>query len=207
MVGFNSYNGVNMHQNGYLVNEVLKGELGFEGVVLTDWNGGLRFGAAHTVINAGIDVAMQPGNHEEFMADLKSSVLDQTVDISRIDDAIRRILRMKFRLGLFTDPFAKKEFSAQVGSDEHRAVARRAVRESLVLLKSENDVLPLDKSERIAVVGAHGNNSGMQSGGWSIHWQGQKESYRGATTILGGIRAVAPQVEYAEAGCYGEMAA
>ena len=207
MVGFNSYNGVNMHQNGYLVNDVLKGELGFDGVVLTDWNGGLRFGAAHTVINAGIDIAMQPENHEEFMADLKSSILDQTVDISRIDDAVRRILRMKFKLGLFVDPFAKQEFSALVGSAQHRAVARQAVRESLVLLKSENGALPLDPNGSIAVVGAHGNNSGLQSGGWSIHWQGQKESYRGATTILDGIRAVATNVEYAEAGCYEGMTA
>jgi beta-glucosidase len=207
MVGFNSYNGVNMHQNGRLVNDVLKRELGFDGVVLTDWNGGLRFGAAHTVINAGIDMAMQPGNHEEFMADLKSSVLDHTVDISRIDDAVRRILRMKFKLGLFVDPFAKKEFSAMVGSARHRAVARQAVRESMVLLKSENGVLPLDPNGSIAVVGAHGNNSGLQSGGWSIHWQGQKENYRGSTTILEGIRAVAADVEYAEKGCYEGMAA
>ncbi|MBT8049037.1 MAG: glycosyl hydrolase [Xanthomonadales bacterium] len=207
MAGFNSYNGVNMHQNGYLVNEVLKGELGFQGVVLTDWNGGLRFGPAHTVINAGIDMAMQPGNHEEFMADLKSSVLDKTVAISRIDDAVRRILRLKFKLGLFADPFAKTEFSALVGSHDHRAVARQAVRESLVLLKSENSMLPLKPEDRIAVVGTHGNNSGLQSGGWTIHWQGQKDNYRGATTIVDGIRAVAPQTEYAEAGCYEGMAA
>jgi len=207
MVGFNSYNDVNMHQNGYLVNDVLKGELQFEGVVLTDWDGGMRFGAPHTVINAGIDMAMQPGNHEEFMTALKASVLDQTVKTERIDDAVRRILHLKFNLGLFTDPFAKKEFSARIGIPEHRAVARQAVRDSLVLLKSENGVLPLDPADAIAVVGEHGDNSGLQSGGWSIHWQGQTESYRGATTILGGIRAVAPNVEYAPAGCYPEMSA
>lgn len=207
MVGFNSYNGVNMHQNGYLVNDVLKGELGYDGVVLTDWNGGLRFGAAHTVINAGIDIAMQPGNHEEFMADLKSSVADGTVGISRIDDAVRRILQLKFKLGLFADPYAKKEFSAAVGSPGHRIIARQAVRESLVLLKSENGVLPLDPSAAIAVIGEHADNSGLQSGGWSIHWQGQTESYRGATTILDGIRAVAPQTEYAQAGCSRGMSA
>jgi beta-glucosidase len=86
-------------------------------------------------------------------------------------------------------------------------VARQAVRESLVLLKSENSVLPLDPNGSIAVVGAHGDNSGLQSGGWSIHWQGQKESYRGATTILEGIRNVAPGVEFAEEGCYEGMAA
>ena len=202
MVGFNSYNGINMHQHRALVTDVLKGELGFAGVVVTDWNGGQRFGPAHTVINAGIDIAMQPGNHTAFMADLESSVMDGTVPMSRIDDAVRRILSLKFKLGLFTDPFAKREFASSVGSAEHRAVARRAVRESLVLLKSENDALPLDPDEKIAVVGAHGNNSGLQSGGWSIHWQGQTHSYRGATTIYEAISAVGSNVEYVENGCY-----
>lgn len=207
MVGFNSYNGKNMHQHAELIAGVLKGELGFEGVVITDWNGGLRFGDPHTVINAGVDIAMQPGNHEEFMASLKSSVNDQTVPMSRIDDAVRRILRMKFKLGLFADPFAKKEFADSVGSEEHRTVARQAVRESLVLLKSENGALPLSPSEKIAVVGRHGNNSGLQSGGWTIHWQGQSHSYAGATTIYDAIRAVGSDVEYAENGCYADMAA
>lgn len=207
MVGFNSYNGHNMHQHTHLVTDVLKGELGFEGVVVSDWNGGLRFGDPHTVINAGIDIAMQPGNHNEFMAKLKASVLDQTVPMSRIDDAVRRILTMKFNLGLFSDPFAKKEFAESVGSPAHRAVARQAVRESLVLLKSDNDALPLSSSDSIAVIGKHGNNSGLQSGGWSIHWQGQAESYRGATTIFDGIKAQGTQVEYAEHGCYPDMPA
>ena len=207
MVGFNSYNGINMHQHRVLVTDVLKGELGFAGVVVTDWNGGQRFGAAHTVINAGIDIAMQPGNHREFMADLKSSVMDGTVPMSRIDDAVRRILLLKFKLGLFTDPFAKQEFADKVGSDEHRAVARQAVRESMVLLKSENGALPLDSAAKIAVVGAHGNNSGLQSGGWSIHWQGQTHNYRGATTIYEAISAVGADVEYAESGCYEGMEA
>jgi beta-glucosidase len=207
MVGFNSYNGHNMHQHTHLVTDVLKGELGFEGVVVSDWNGGLRFGAPHTVINAGIDIAMQPGNHDEFMAKLKASVLDNTVPMSRIDDAVRRILTMKFNLGLFVDPFAKKEFAASVGSAAHRTVARQAVRESLVLLKNDNDALPLSSSESIAVVGSHGNNSGLQSGGWSIHWQGQTESYRGATTIYDAIKEQGTQVEYAEQGCYPDMLA
>ncbi|TWX67271.1 glycosyl hydrolase [Colwellia demingiae] len=207
MVGFNSYNGHNMHQHTHLVTDVLKGELGFEGVVVSDWNGGLRFGDPHTVINAGIDIAMQPGNHNEFMAKLKASVLDQTVPMSRIDDAVRRILTMKFNLGLFSDPFAKKEFAKSVGSPAHRAVARQAVRESLVLLKSDNDALPLSSSDSIAVIGKHGNNSGLQSGGWSIHWQGQTENYRGATTIYDGIKAQGMHVEYAEQGCYPDMLA
>ena len=207
MVGFNSYNGVNMHQHAELVTGVLKGELGFKGVVVTDWNGGIRFGEPHTVINAGIDIAMQPGNHEEFITQLKDSVNDKTVPMSRIDDAVRRILRMKFNLGLFADPFAKEEFADSVGSTAHRAVARQAVRESLVLLKSENNALPLRSQEAIAVVGSHGNNSGLQSGGWTIRWQGVTESYSGATTILDAIQAVSSNVEYAENGCHSDMAA
>ncbi|GAA0856268.1 glycoside hydrolase family 3 protein [Aliiglaciecola litoralis] len=207
MVGFNSYNSVNMHQHTHLVTDVLKGELGFNGVVITDWNGGLRFGEPHTAINAGVDIAMQPANHDEFMGKLKASVLDGTVPMSRIDDAVRRILTLKFKLGLFSDPFAKEEFAQRIGSDEHRAVARQAVRESLVLLKSDNNALPLDPSDSIAVVGAHGHNTGLQSGGWSIHWQGQTESYRGATSIFEAINKVGSNVEYAEYGCYEGMAA
>ncbi|WP_260681660.1 glycoside hydrolase family 3 protein [Aliiglaciecola sp. M165] len=207
MVGFNSVNGINMHQHTHLVTDVLKNELGFDGVVLTDWNGGIRFGEPHTVINAGVDIAMQPGNHEEFMGKLKASVLDNIVPMTRIDDAVRRILKMKFELGLFADPFAKSEYAVKVGAPSHRAVARQAVRESLVLLKSDNNALPLSPDEAIAVVGEHGHNSGLQSGGWSIHWQGQTESYLGATTILDGISAVANQVEYAQNGCYEGMEA
>lgn len=207
MVGFNSYNGINMHQHTELVTDVLKGELGFKGVVVTDWNGGLRFGPPHTVINAGIDIAMQPGNHKKFMTELKASVEDSTVPMTRIDDAVRRILRMKFNLGLFADPYAKQELVDTVGSAEHRAVARQAVRESLVLLKSESRVLPLSPSDNLAIVGRHGNNSGLQSGGWTIRWQGLTESYAGATTILDGIRAINANVEYAENGCYAEMTA
>ncbi len=207
MVGFNSYNGVNMHQHAYLVTDVLKRELGFEGVVLTDWNGGLRYGPPHTVINAGVDIAMQPGNHDEFIGLLRDSVTDGTVPMSRIDDAVSRILKLKFDLGLFSDPFAKSAFSASVGSDAHRRVARQAVRESLVLLKSENQVLPLDPDEPIAVIGGHAASSGLQSGGWSINWQGTTGNYRGATNILQAIQAVADRVEYAESGCRPDMAA
>lgn len=201
MVGFNSVNGTNMHQNKYLVQDVLKGQLGFDGVVITDWLGGTRWGEPHTVINAGIDIAMQPANHDEFMAKLKETVLDGTVSMDRIDDAVRRILELKFDLGLFNDPFAKKELSALVGSTQHREVARQAVRESLVLLKSEANALPLQANENIAVVGEHANNSGLQSGGWTMHWQGQTHSYANSTTILDGIQAFAPEVQYQPMGC------
>lgn len=207
MVGFNSVNGINMHQHQYLVADVLKGELGFQGVVLTDWNGGIRYGEPHTVINAGVDVAMQPGNHDEFMSKLEGSVKDGTVSMTRIDDAVRRILTMKLNLGLFKDPFGKREFSLRVGATEHREVARQAVRESLVLLKSENNVLPLSTSDNIAVIGEHADSTGLQSGGWSINWQGTTESYAGATSIVDGIRNIAPNTEYLAQGCTADMLA
>jgi beta-glucosidase len=201
MVGFNSVNGINMHQHEYLVQNVLKGQLGFNGVVVTDWLGGTRWGEPYTVINAGIDIAMQPANHDEFMSKLKATVIDGTVSMQRINDAVTRILGLKFNLGLFKDPFTKKEFSALVGSTVHREVARQAVRESLVLLKSEANALPLKSTDKIAVVGEHANNSGLQSGGWSIHWQGQKHNYATATTILDGIHGFAPEAEYHTMGC------
>jgi beta-glucosidase len=207
MVGFNSVNDINMHQHTYLVRDVLKGQLGFQGVVLTDWLGGTRFGAPHTVINAGIDIAMQPGNHDEFMSQLKVSVLDGTVSQARIDDAVQRILTLKFKLGLFKDPLVKQEFAQLVGSKEHRDIARQSVRESLVLLKSNDNILPLKENEAIAVVGSHADNSGLQSGGWSIHWQGQTTSYAGATTILDGIRNINQRVEYNLEGCTESMTA
>lgn len=206
MVGFNSVNGINMHQHQHLVTNVLKNELGFEGVVLTDWNGGIRWGEPHTVINAGIDIAMQPGNHDEFMSQLEASVLDGTVTMDRIDDAVRRILNMKFNLGLFSSPLATAEYSKMVGKQAHRDVARQAVRESLVLMKNE-DVLPLEKGDKVAVIGEHGNLSGLQSGGWSIRWQGQYQSYSGATTILDGIRDINPDAEYFAEGCSVDMQA
>ncbi len=207
MVGFNSVNGINMHQHEYLVQDVLKGQLGFDGVVITDWLGGTRWGEPHTVINAGIDIAMQPANHDEFMAKLKATVLDGTVSMARINDAVIRILGLKFDLGLFKDPFAKKELSALVGSTVHREIARQAVRESLVLLKSQANVLPLKFTDKIVVVGEHANNSGLQSGGWSINWQGQKHSYAAATTILDGIHRFAPEAQYQPMGCTADMQA
>ncbi len=206
MVGFNSVNGINMHQHTHLVTNVLKGELGFDGVVLTDWNGGIRWGEPHTVINAGVDIAMQPGNHDEFMSKLEASVLDGKVPITRIDDAVRRILNMKYDLGLFSSPFAKSEFSELIGQQEHRDIARQAVRESLVLMKNDG-VLPLNKNDEVAVIGEHGHLAGLQSGGWSIRWQGQYQSYSGSTTILEGIREINPDAEYYAQGCPVDMEA
>ncbi len=201
MVGFNSVNGVNMHQNQELVKETLKKKMGFEGVVLTDWNGGLRYGPAHTVINAGVDLAMQPGNHKEFIDDLRSSVKDGTVSMERINDAVTRIIKLKLKVGAFKQPLFDEEDEYEIGSQENRAVARQAVRDSLVLLKNQNKALPLSAEDKIVVVGEHGNNTGLQSGGWSIHWQGQTENYEGATTIFEGILAENPNSSFQAGTC------
>ncbi|MFN5547635.1 MAG: glycoside hydrolase family 3 C-terminal domain-containing protein, partial [Bacteroidota bacterium] len=111
-----------------------------------------------------------------------------TIAMARIDDAVRRILRQKFRVGAFRQPFADAGLISKIGIQEHRQVARQAVRESLVLLKNEDGLLPLNKNKRLVVVGEFADNAGMQSGGWTVNWQGSTESYPGATTILAGIR-------------------
>ncbi|NNC33819.1 MAG: glycoside hydrolase family 3 C-terminal domain-containing protein, partial [Croceitalea sp.] len=109
-----------------------------------------------------------------------------------IDDAVRRILRQKFRLGLFEDPFPNSDLIAKIGNPEHRNISRQAVRESLVLLKNDNRLLPLAKNlDKIVVVGEHANSSGLQSGGWTINWQGTEENYAGATNIPEGIKKIA----------------
>jgi beta-glucosidase len=201
MVGFNSVNGVAMHQHGELIQDTLKNRLGFEGVVLTDWDGGLRYGPPETVINAGVDMAMQPGSHQEFIEKLESAILEKRVSMDRINDAVRRILRLKIKTGVFKRPYFAHDGQPAVGTSERRSVARQAVRESLVLLKSENSVLPLAENQTVYVVGEHADNAGLQSGGWSIHWQGQTESYRGATTILNGIKAMSDKVIHEPSQC------
>jgi beta-glucosidase len=127
-----------------------------------------------------------------FQRGLKRGLEDGSVSMERIDDAVRRILRQKFRLGLFENPFPDPAFIPRIGAQDHRDKARQAVRESLVLLKNENKALPLQAAnQKIVVVGEHADNAGLQSGGWTVHWQGMHESYKGATTILEGIRRYA----------------
>ncbi len=192
MASFNSMSGQFMHAHKYWITDVLKGELGFEGIMVSDWKAYSRFGE-NAIINAGIDVVMAvDGDLDMFHEGLKAGVESGEVPMSRIDDAVRRILTQKFRLGVFDNPFPNPDLIPQIGIQKHREVARQAVRESLVLLKNKGNVLPLDKKlKKIVVVGEHADNSGLQSGGWSINWQGSTENYSGATTILTGIRKMA----------------
>ena len=192
MVSFSSWNGVKMHAQRYLLTDVLKGELGFQGFVVSDW-GGINqvdpdyYKAVVTAINAGIDMNMVPYYYQMFIDTMKQAVMNGDITQERIDDAVRRILRAKFMLGLFENPYGDPSLAVTVGSDEHRALARQAVRESLVLLKNDNNALPIDKNvPTILVAGI--NSTGVQAGGWTLEWQGEQRDTLEGTTILEGIQ-------------------
>jgi beta-glucosidase len=200
MVSYSSWNGVKMHGNKFLLTDILKGELGFRGFLVSDWAAIDQISPDYKYdieqsINAGLDTIMIPGgpgrpnNYIDFIDDLKALVAEGKVPQSRIDDAVRRILRIKFQLGLFAGTATDPKLTATIGSPEHRAVARQAVRESLVLLKNEKHVLPLSKKiKRLAVVGVAADDLGMQCGGWTIDWQGRRGNVtHGGTTLLAAI--------------------
>ena len=192
MASFNTLEEIPMHANRAMITDVLKDSLGFDGLVVSDWKGYSRFGEEE-IVNAGIDMVMAvDGDLDLFQQGVKNAVNDGVIPMERIDDAVRRILRQKFRLGLFDNPFPDAGLISKIGIEAHRNVARQAVRESLVLLKNEDEILPISKSTpKIVVVGEHANNSGLQSGGWTVDWQGKTEDYAGATTILAGIKKLA----------------
>jgi beta-glucosidase len=192
MVSFSSWNGVKMHAQRYLITDVLKGELGFHGFVVSDW-GGINqvdpdyYQAVVTAINAGIDMNMVPNYYQKFIGTMKFAVMNGDIPQERIDDAVRRILRAKFMLGLFENPYGDPSLAVTVGSEEHRALARQAVRESLVLLKNDNNALPIDKNvSTILVAGI--NSTGFQAGGWTLEWQGEQRNSLVGTTILEGVQ-------------------
>lgn len=190
MASFNKMDGISMHAHKALITDLLKGEMKFDGIVVSDWKGYSRFGE-NDIINAGIDMVMAvDGDLEGFQNGLKEAVSSGVVPLTRIKDAVRRILRQKFRLGLFDKPFPDSKLINKIGLKKHREVARQAVRESLVLLKNEDNILPLNRDAKIVVVGEFGDNSGLQSGGWTVNWQGTNENYRGATTILEGFNKI-----------------
>ncbi|KAF6168630.1 hypothetical protein GIB67_005242 [Kingdonia uniflora] len=186
MVSYSSWNGVKMHANPYLINQVLKQEMGFQGFVISDWEGVDRISSppglyykesVKAAVNAGIDMVMVPYNYNRFITDLMDLVVSGEVPMSRIDDAVTRILRVKFISGLFQRPMADRTLLRMVGHKKHRELAREAVRKSLVLLKNGKDkkkpMLPLSKNaERILVAGTHANDIGYQCGGWTITWEG-----------------------------------
>ena len=189
MTSFNTMNGVSMHTHRSYILDTLKHVMNFDGIVISDWKGYSKFGN-NRIINAGIDMVMAvDGDLDYFQKELKKGVDTDFVSIARINDAVKRILRQKFRLGLFTNPLQDSTLISKIGNKEHRDIAKQAVRESLVLLKNKNTILPISKkTSKIVVVGEHANSSGLQSGGWTLSWQGTAKNYKGATTILEGIQ-------------------
>lgn len=203
MASFTSWQDTRMHGHKYLLTDVLKNQMGFDGLVVGDWNGH-SFIPGCTVLDcpeslmAGLDIYMVPDpNWKELYKNLLAQAKSGEVTAERLDDAVRRILRVKLRAGLFekgapsTRPLAgKKEV---LGAPEHREIARQAVRESLVLLKNKNNLLPLARKQHVLVAGDGADNIGKQSGGWSVSWQGTGNSnsdFPGGTSIYGGINQV-----------------
>jgi beta-glucosidase len=209
MVSFSSINGEKMHASKHWITEVLKGELGFKGFVISDWAGvaqldgdGNTYSASDVDegINAGIDMVMVPQDYRGFQQMLTQEVKAGHIKQARIDDAVSRILTAKFELGLFEHPFADTKLTKTIGSKAHRALARRAVAESLVVLKNDGHVLPLKKDERILVAGKNADDIGAQSGGWTITWQGGMGPITPGTTILQGLKAADSHVDYSVDG-------
>jgi len=201
MASYNSWNGEKMHGNRSLLTGVLKERMGFEGFIVGDWNGhgqvkGCRATDCPAAINAGLDMYMAPDSwralYESLLAEVKSGV----VPMQRLDDAVARILRVKLRMGLFEAGAPSHRPGAgrfsTLGSPEHRELARRAVRESLVLLKNNGGLLPLAPQQHVLVTGDGAHNYAKQSGGWTLTWQGtgaDNTRFPGATSVWEGIRA------------------
>jgi beta-glucosidase len=189
MVSRDSLNGEKISGNKYLLTDLLKNELGFKGFLVSDW------GAVDQIsddyykdiiisINAGMDMVMLPADYDTFMNNMSSAVNNGQIPIERIDDAVTRILAAKKSIGLLTESMPLKDLTKDVGSKEHREVARRAVRESLVLLKNDNQTLPLKDPKNILIVGRAADDIGMQAGGWTIEWQGDHGDTTPGTSIL-----------------------
>nr|KJB83718.1 hypothetical protein B456_013G260700 [Gossypium raimondii] len=202
MASYSSWNGRQLHADHFLLTEILKDKLGFKGFVISDWEaldrlteprGSNYCYCISTAVNAGVDMVMVPLRYKQFMDDLTFLVESGEVLMSRIDDAVERILRVKFVAGLFEYPFSDRSLLDIVGCKLHRELAREAVRKSLVLLKNgknpENPFLPLDRTaKRILVAGSHADNLGYQCGGWTSTWFGGSGRITIGTTILDAIR-------------------
>ncbi len=200
MASYNSINGEKCHGSSFLFNDLLKGKLDFQGFVISDWRGIDELEGDYkqdiiTSINAGIDMVMVPGDitwggepYTKFIKLLKESVQENSISIDRINDAVRRILKVKFELNLFKYPKADYSLIEKIGSVEHRLLAKEAVRKSLVLLKNKKGILPFsDSYSKIHVAGKGADNIGIQCGGWSIEWQGREGAITNGTTIFQGM--------------------
>ncbi|MFG2363566.1 glycoside hydrolase family 3 N-terminal domain-containing protein [Streptomyces mirabilis] len=194
---------VKMHARADMINGVLKGRMGFDGFVISDWNAidqlpGDYASHVRTSVNAGVDMMMVPYSYKDFRTTLIDETTAGRVSAKRIDDAVSRILTQKFKLGLFEKPYADTSGAAQIGSAGHRAVAREAAAKSQVLLKNAAGVLPLKKSQKVYVAGSNADDLGNQTGGWTITWQGASGKHTDGTTILQGMRNAGGDVTYSK---------
>jgi len=200
MASYNQVNGEYCHVSKYLLTDLLKKELGFKGFLVSDWQGLEKMGDDYksniiTSINAGMDMVMVPGNvkdggqkYTNFINLLIESVNEGSISENRINDAVARILKIKFKMGLFERPYSNKSLLRNVGSKEHRNIAREAVKQSLVVLKNDG-VLPLSKDlGHIHVAGKNADDLGNQCGGWTISWQGESGPITKGTTIYEAIQ-------------------
>jgi len=188
MISYNSINGIKMHGHSYWINDVLKEELGFEGFIISDWNAihqlpGSFYDQVVISVNAGIDMLMQPYDWASAIDQIVAAVNNNDISMERIDDAVRRILTVKYDRGLFEDPFSRLDRS-YLYNQEHKDLARQAARESLVLLKNTNNVLPLSKDDNLYIFGPASDNVGLLTGGWTTYWQGNPASDIGVGTSI-----------------------
>ena len=201
MASFNSWNGQKLHGSKYLLTDILKGRMGFQGFVVSDWNGhshvpGCTVEECPASVNAGIDLLMAPDKDwKTLYANTLKNVSNGEISIERLDDAVSRLLRVKLTAGLFdAGPVLKRKHVGDlslIGSEAHRAIAREAVRKSMVLLKNNNSILPISSKSNILLAGDAADNIGKQSGGWTISWQGTgntNKDFPGATSIYAGLK-------------------
>lgn len=198
MISHSSVNGIKMHENKKYITDVLKGEMGFKGVVVSDWesihniSGDSLSDQVITSVNAGIDMLMEPTEYKNCIKYIVDGVNSGKIKQERVDDAVRRILTVKKDQGLFDDPEMKNQKTKQtsVGSDEYRNLARQLVEKSLVMVKNDGSVLPLKKGTKIYVCGPMADNTGAQCGGWTLSWEGKAVNgyIKGAKSILSGFK-------------------
>jgi beta-glucosidase len=196
MTSYSSTTAGKVHGDRHLITDILKGQVAFSGFVVSDWGGvdqvvpGNYAASLAEAINAGIDMVMVPTDYVRFITTMKSQVQAGTIKQDRIDDAVSRILRVKFEMGLFEKPMPAAGKEAEVGSDADRAIARTAAAESAVLLKTSPNVLPiLTSGRKVLLAGQGADDIGIQSGGWTITWQGSAGQITSGTTLQGALKA------------------
>ncbi|MFZ4826141.1 MAG: glycoside hydrolase family 3 protein [Phototrophicaceae bacterium] len=212
MASHSSWQGVKMHGHHYLMTDVLKHELGFEGFIVSDWMSvdavaENYYDAVVTSINAGLDMCMVPYDFKRFISVVTQAVEQGDIPMSRIDDAVTRILRAKFALGLFEQSHTNEAWLTHIGSQAHRELARQAVQQSAVLLKHTHDTLAINPNATLYVGGIGANDIGLACGGWTVGWQGSAGAVTDGRTLLEGLTAHhATQITYDAEGMFEGMA-